>query len=162
MTAGIASLIIRGLSGHHLRGFLPGGDNRAAIARAVSSRHVWTGPGQGWGAVTREGIGLWPEDAGFGNRRPSAAALFVPWAAVLERIARGCADGRRKRYEAAYAAWTADNAAAWKECHQPGQSGPVRWASQAGISQAAAALIRHGCREQLVQGELFSGTEVAA
>jgi hypothetical protein len=38
----------------------------------------------------------------------------------------------------------------------------VRWVSQASISQTAAALIRHGCREQLVQGELFSGAEVAA
>lgn len=161
MTAEIASLIIRGLSGHHLRDFLPGGDNRGAIARAVSSRHEWTGPGTGWGAVTRDGIGLWPREAGYGNRRPSAAALFVPWARVLELIARGCEDGRRKRYQAAWAAWAAENAAA-QEDWKPGQSGSVKWASQASINQATAALIRHGCREQLVQDALFDITGAAA
>jgi hypothetical protein len=31
--------------------------------------------------------------------------LVIPWRDVLDVVAKGCTDGRRERYEAAYAAW---------------------------------------------------------
>ena len=139
MTADLAALIIRGLSGQHLHDWLPGQDNRAAIAAAVTSRHEWSG--SGYARVTGDGIGEWPTVASSYAARRSDAVLFVTWAEVLEVVERGCADGHRERYEAA----------------APGSDA---------MRDAKAALIRHGCEADgtapLVQGELFELTGIAA
>jgi hypothetical protein len=154
----VAKLIIRGLSGQHLYGFLPGNDNRGAISGSVRSKHGWSGPGMGWGQVTPDGIGEWPYLAGTSARaRPRDATLFVTWAEVLAVAGRGCADGYREWYEAAYAAWGAAVSEARKDC-KPGQSGGIPWVDQDAINETKAALIRHGCEEPeqvLVQGALF-------
>jgi hypothetical protein len=161
-----ADLIVRGLNGQHLHGFLPGNDNKAAISRAVASKHGWSGPGSGWSQVGPDGIGEWPYLGGTSARvvrRRRDAVLFVTWQEVLDVIARGCSDGYRARYEAAHAAWGAA-CAAWQDC-KPGPSAPVPWVDQGGINETGDALIRHGCEppgvapDVLVQGELF---EIAA
>ncbi len=154
MSTDVATLIIRALSGQHLYDFLPGNDNKAAISRTVSSKASWSSPGTGWSQVVREGIGEWPADAGLRDRRPSAATLFVPWPEVLARIAQGCAEGHRQRYEAAHADWSAANREAWKD-YKPDHPGPVPWVDQTGIQETEAALIRHGCENLMVQGSLF-------
>ena len=149
-----ARLIIRGLSGQHLHGFLPGNDNRGAIARAAGGARCWGGPGQGWGGVTRDGIGEWPRSAGLRDRRPSVAVLFVRWAEVLEVIARGCEGGRRRRYETAWNAWNAGLARAWKD-HKPGVHPSPATPDPSIMRLAEIALIRHGCEQPEVQGALF-------
>jgi hypothetical protein len=151
MSADIATLIIQGLSGQHLHGFLPGSDNKGAISHAVSSKHGWSGPGSGWGQVGPDGIGVWPCLAGTSTRvgKRRDAALFVTWREVLAVIARGCTDGYRERYEAAYAAWGAAVNEAWKD-YKPGQSKPVPWVDQGAINETKAALIRHGCEPPAV------------
>ncbi len=154
MSADVATLIIRALSGLHLHDFLPGDDNKAAIRRAVSSKASWTSPGTGWGQVVREGIGEWPAEVGLRDRRPTAATLFVSWPEVLARIAQGCAGGHRQRYEAAYTAWSAANREAWKD-YKPDHPGPFPWVDQTRIQEAQDALIRHGCEDVMVQGSLF-------
>jgi hypothetical protein len=157
--AGIATLIIRGLSGEHLHGFLPGNDNRAAVSHAVASKRGWSGSGSGWGQVGPEGIGEWPHLAGASARmRRRDAAVFVTWQEVLGVIARGCTDGYRQRYEAAYAAWSAAVDEAWKD-YKPGQWAPVPWVEQGGIDETKQALIRHGCEPPGVPGPGEAGVQ---
>ena len=152
-TAG--DLIIRALSGHHLYGFLPGQDRRAAITRLVASRHHWSGPGY-WCAVTRAGIGDWG-GAGLEVRlkeRRRDAVAFVTWDEVLAVIERGCAGGRRAAYEAAYGAWCAgvrDAQAGRKPGDWPSPAAP----DPAAIDSATRDLIRHGCGRLEVQDALF-------
>lgn len=153
-----AALIIRGLSGHHLHGFLPGQDNQAAITETVSSKHGWSGPLGGWCQVTRDGIGRWPCGTGMTRGRRPDAVLFVAWDEVLGIIARGCEDGHRERYEAAYRAWCASV--------RPGPRGSGFTADdETPVHEATAALIRHGCEQAetvLVQGSLFDDVAGAA
>jgi hypothetical protein len=157
-----AALIIKGLGGQHLAGFLPGADNRAAISHAVTSQHGWSERDGTWGQVVPEGIGRWP---GVSHRGPPAEAVeFVSWSEVLDIVSSGCADGRRQAYEAAYAAfgeWA--DATAWV----PGEGTEARRIREAeidpalysrahdGIHETTAEIIRHGCRALIVQQTLF-------
>jgi len=150
----LADLIIRGLSGEHLNGWLPGNDNRAAISHVVSSKASWSGPGMGWGEVHRDGIGEWPSGTRYGDRRRSAAALFVPWAEVLAIIARGCPGGHRERYEAAFRAWGAGVAKVW-EGYRPGTVPFPETPDPGEIHRTTVALIRHGCEQLEVQDALW-------
>jgi hypothetical protein len=97
-----AELILRGLSGEHLHGFLPGNDHKPAVSHAASGYHGWGGGGE-WGQVTRKGIGLYPDLPS--HRDQKNARVFITWAEVFEIVAKGCSDGRREAYEAAYVAW---------------------------------------------------------
>jgi len=142
VTPDLAAVIRRGLVGH-LHGFLPGNDNKTAIARAVSSMLAWCSRGE-YGDVTRRGIGVWVYYAHKSRRVPADAVLFVTWREVLAVIEAGCADGYRERYEQAYAQYVADNRAAdeeWKAGRPAARRRPV---SDAGIYDATTALIRHG------------------
>jgi hypothetical protein len=169
MSTDLATLIIQGLNGEHLHGFLPGNDNKGAISHAVSSKRGWSGPRMGWGQVIPTGVGEWPYATGGRSRKQQDASLFATWTEVLAVIERGCADGYRERYEAAYAAWGAAVNEAWKD-YKPGQSKPVPWVDPGAINETKAALIRHGCEppavpvpgvpgpgEIGVQGELWDG-----
>jgi hypothetical protein len=95
-----AALIKQGLNGQHIHGFLPGNDHKAAISQASSSYTGWGGGGQGWGQVSRKGIGSFRDVADMTD--PSKAIHLVTWTEVLEVVERGCSDGRREAYEAAY------------------------------------------------------------
>lgn len=156
MSVDTAELIIRALSGHHLHGFLPGNDRRAAISRLVASKHHWSGP-DCWCAVTREGIGDW-RGLDFGARvkeRRSEAVSFITWDELLAVIERGCAGGHREAYEAAYRAWFAalDKA---REGWSPREDWFPATPDPSDMHTTTAALIRHGCQPREVQGELFS------
>ena len=142
VTPDLAAVIRRGLAGH-LHGFLPGNDNKTAIARAVSSMLAWCSRGE-YGDVTRRGIGVWVYYAHKSRREPADAVLFVTWREVLAVIEAGCADGYRERYEQAYAQWVADNRAADEEWKAGRPAARRRWVSDAGIYDATTALIRHG------------------
>jgi hypothetical protein len=152
----LADLITRAMGGEHLRGFLPGQDRRAAIARVVASKPHWSGPGY-WCAATRDGIGDWG-DAGFDVRlkeRRADALAFATWDEVLAVIERGCAGGHRAAYEAAYDAWCAGVREAWAG-RKPGDSYPSPAApSPAAIHSATEDLIRHGCEQLEVQDALW-------
>ena len=141
-------LIIRHVvhGGHHLRDFLPGNDNRRAVAHSVASKHEWCGGGI-WGRVTPDGIGEWSGSAGCLTAKPRAALLFLTWAEVLEVIASGCHDGHREAYEDAFRTWSA----------QADASGPAGgWSADPTIlHQAEKALIRHGAEHAQVQEVLF-------
>jgi hypothetical protein len=106
-----------------------------------------------YGNVTRRGIGEWPYYAHHSGRKPADAIVFVAWAEVLEVVARGCADGHREAYEAAYAAWCAEivdyNPAAGRLGGYPGAAATRR------LREATSALIRHGCQQTAVQDTLF-------
>jgi len=142
----LAAVIRKGLAGH-LHGFLPGNDNKTAIARAVSSMLAWCSPGE-YGDVTRRGIGVWVYYAHKSRREPADAVLFVTWREVLAVIDAGCADGYRERYEQAYAQWAADNRAADEEWKAGRPAARRQWVSHSGIEDAAIALIRHGLEVQ--------------
>ena len=158
---GTAALILRGLGGEHLSGFLPGNDNSAAISHAVASQHQWSVQGGTRGRVTARGIGVWPT---LGLRSPAEAVAFVPWPDVLDIVAGGCEGGRRTAYEAAYAVFHE-----WAEVAQwrPGETSeqlaqrvaaidPTLYArAHDGIRDTTAAIIRHGCELADVQQTLF-------
>jgi hypothetical protein len=158
----VADLIIRGLGGQHLHGLLPGNDNQAAISHAWSGHHGWSGPGEPFGEVTADGIGCWkgPGWTYHPRRPPRTAVLFVTWPEILAIIARGCGEGRRAAYEAAYEQW-GQRARSWcadnlERSQRPGVYGPpVPYPDQALISETTAALIRHGCERIEVQDALF-------
>jgi hypothetical protein len=156
-----AALIITGLGGQHLAGFLPGADNKAAISQAVASQHGWSGSAGTWGQVARKGIGLWREVK---DREPATAVLFVTWAEVLEVVARGCEGGRREAYEAAYrlfGEWA--RVSAWV----PGETEQQRAEREAtvdptlyarahdGIHEATAEIIVHGAEQAEEQLKMF-------
>lgn len=146
-----ARLIIRGLGGQHLWGFLPGRDNKEAVSAAVSSKRGW-GVGPIHGQVGRDGIGEWPNSVAWRAAKPGNATLFVTWAELLEVVARGCADSYREQYEAAYAAWCAEiGPTDWSvpRCGYPSAEATRR------LHEATAALIRHGCQCAVVQEALF-------
>ena len=162
MSMDTAELIIRALSGQHLFEFLPGGDRCAAISRLIASKHHWSGP-RCWCAVVRDGIGDWHGvefETRITERRPDAV-LFVTWDEFLTAIERGCGDGHREAYETAYRAWFAalDKS---REGWSPRLGLPPATPDEAGLHTTTAALIRHGCREREVQGELFSLAEAGA
>jgi hypothetical protein len=142
-----AALIIQGLNGEHLRGFLPGNDHKQTIAHTVSAQHAWSGHSIGHGAVTHQGIGLYAS-CRWQEQTKDRALMFVTWREVLEIVERGCADGRREAYEAAFAAFMA-----WaRDAHDyaPGATPPpvdhARYALVTdGIRTTTAAIITHGC-----------------
>jgi hypothetical protein len=142
-----AALIILGLSGEHLRGVLPGNDHKQAIAHAVSAQHAWSGHSIGHGAVTRPGIGLFAS-CRWQEQTKDRALMFVTWREVIEIVERGCADGRREAYEAAFAAfmaWARDD-----HDYPPGGTPPpvdhARYGLVTdGIRTTTAAIITHGC-----------------
>jgi hypothetical protein len=152
MTTSLPDLIIRGLGGQHLHGFLPGNDNKAAIAAAVASMLGWSSTGV-YGNVTRRGIGEWAHYGHHSERKSADAIVFVTWADVLEVVARGCADGHREAYEVARTAWCAQiggyHPARGQLGGYPGTAA-TRW-----LREATAALIRHGCQQTAAQGTLF-------
>src|SRR5579859_4179648 len=95
---------MRGLGARRLRGFLPGQDNRAAVAEAVASCPAWIHGGMR-GRVTRNGLGEWAAGARCGSR--GEAVVYVTWREVLEIVARGCRDGLQGAYEAAWRGYEA-------------------------------------------------------
>jgi hypothetical protein len=151
----VGDLVVRGLSGEHLRDWLPGGDNRAAVARLVSSKHSWSGPGRPWGSVVRDGIGEWA-DCVHGEHRykRSTAIQFITWTEVLAVIELGCANGHREAYEAAYETWSTANRQVW-ENHRAHPGGLIQFADETGIRKTTMALIRHGAGRRVVQDALF-------
>lgn len=143
-----AALIIKGLGGQHLAGFLPGADHKAAIARAVSGMAGWLGPGTPVGRVIREGIGEWPHGThATGQVRPADALVFVTWREVIAVVERGSDYPYLPRYCAAYEAWCA----ACRALH----AGSRVYPDDSKIRATTEALIRHGCRDGDTQGELF-------
>lgn len=147
----LAGLIIKGLNGQHLSGFLPGSDNKAAISATIASVLGWCGGGV-YGNVTRHGIGEWDHFAHHSDRKRRDATRFVSWDEVLQVVARGCADGHLEAYEAAAAAWHA-------ECgpYNPakGTGGYPSDAATKRLHETTHALIRHGCQQTTVQEALF-------
>jgi hypothetical protein len=161
-----AHLILHGLGGSHLHGWLPGNDSKTAMSLARSRMSGGSdGAGHWWG-VTRDGVGSWPQDAAVPRKR-AEAVRFVTWAEVLDVAARGCGGGRREAYEAAlevFWAW------ARQEAWVPGESGAQKKQRQAGmdlisystahdgIHEATEAIIVAGCAgvRVPVQQELFA------
>jgi hypothetical protein len=161
-----AQLILRGLSGEHLHGFLPGNDHKAAIAHAAPGNHGW-GPelGDKWGQVTRKGIGIYPQLAD--ARDEKKAVMFVPWRVVLEIVAKGCQDGRREAYEAAYAEWLEhhrrypffepDNYPHWRK--RTDEEAEVEFEDYCRVSDlihtATRSIIEAGCAREPIQPALW-------
>jgi hypothetical protein len=152
-------LILRALSGEHLHGFLPGNDQKAAISRAVGTHHEWAG-GNTYGRVTRRGIETFDSlDAMFGGSH----TLVIPWPEMLDIVARGCGDGRREAYEAAFAKWkewAADDGYKITSAKQPSdeelEARYERWnAVTEPLHATQAAIISAGCERQTLQPELF-------
>lgn len=154
---GKADLIVKALvgGGQHLHDFLPGQDRRAAVGRLVASKLHWNGPGH-WCGVTRDGIGDWGgqwSEARLRERRADAVT-FVTWDEVLAVVERGCSGGHRRAYQAAYDEWFAGVRAAWAG-RKPGEFPSPAAPDSSAIHATAAALIRHGCEQPLVQEVLF-------
>jgi hypothetical protein len=155
--------ILRGLSGQHLYGFLPGNDHKAAISHAASGYHGWGGGGQSqWGQVTRKGIGLY--DSIEGTRDERNAVVLITWREVLGVIAKGCTDGRREAYEAAHDAWNEHHGRwpAWDPKRRTSRTHAEIIERQEeyrrvtdGIHETTGAIIKAGCSLEPVQPELF-------
>lgn len=158
-----AELIIPALvgGGQHLHEFLPGQDRRDAIRRSVASKLHWSGPGY-WCAVTPDGIGDWGRYRSESRRpeRRADAVTFITWDEALAIVERGCGDGRRAAYEAAYKEWFAAIREAWAG-HKNGDYPSPATPDSSAISATATALIRNGFVERNVQGSLFDDQELA-
>ncbi len=137
-----AGLIISGLARADLLEFLPGRRNRNAVTSVAACERTWARQGR-WGEVIRQGIGEWAWGTG-GPLTRDNAVLFVTWAEVLAVVARGCADGYRERYEAAYRAW-----------REQVSAGAPWYVTPEYLAEAQAALIRYGCEQPEAQGALF-------
>jgi hypothetical protein len=166
-----AALISQGLSGQHLHGFLPGNDHKAAISEAVSSYHGWGGGGQGWGQVSRKGIGRFRDITD--TRDSSTAFQFVTWAEVLEVVESGCGNGRRENYETAFRnfnGWAArqprvdanrysgdaDGHLACSKTQAEFEAERAEYASvHDAIRSTTKAIIGAGCERELAQEALF-------
>jgi hypothetical protein len=152
VTVDRAALIIRGLSGSHLAGFLPGNDNKQAIASAASGQHSWSGPGIDSGAVTRKGIGLYPNATGTRLVAPPPLVL-ITWPEVLSIVAAGCGDGRREAYEAAFAefmSWARDDHDYPLGGTPPPADRERYFRVTDGLHVATAAVITTGCQRVAV------------
>jgi hypothetical protein len=156
-----ADLILHALSGEHLHGFLPGNDHKAAISQAASGYHGWGGSGE-WGQVTRKGIGLYPDLPS--HRDQKNARVFITWAEVFEIVAKGCSDGRRESYEAAYAAWGEHNERfpAWDPERRTRRTHEEIIESQADYHRVTTALhettrsiVEAGCSREPIQATLW-------
>jgi len=133
-----AGLIVRGLGGRRLRGFLPGQDNRAAIAEAVASCPAWIHGGTR-GHVTRNGLGEWP--ARTPARTRAEAVVYLTWREVLEIVARGCREGMQAPY-----------LAAWREYEAEARKIGVADADLAAVDLAAWELAAAGCVKTAAAG----------
>lgn len=126
-----AGLILRGLGTRRLYGFLPGQDNRAAVAEAVASCPAWIHDGMR-GRVTRNGLGEWPAGARAGTR--GDAVVYLPWREVLEIAARGCSDGCGTAY-----------LAAWRSYEAQARKVGAADADLSAVTVAAEQLLGRGC-----------------
>lgn len=126
-----AGLIMRALGARRLHGFLPGQDNRAAIAEAARTCMPWIHDGLR-GHATRNGLGEWP--AGARGRTRGEAAVYLSWREVLDVVGRGCRDGGLEAYEAAWRAFEA-------RARKAGPDG----ADPAALAGSAWQLVRRGC-----------------
>lgn len=158
--AGKARMILRGLAAQHLQGWLPGNDHQAAISAVVAGAGGWS-EDAGWGQVVPTGVGIWPDH---GTHERCDALTFVTWAQVLAVVARGCGDGRREAYEAAYTTfgrwvhrdrWMPGEDHATKAERYAAESGPSYTEAHRGIRATTAAIIEHGCQTEAVQEALF-------
>jgi hypothetical protein len=160
-----AALILRALSGEHLHGFLPGEDHKTAVSHAVGTHHEWGGGGQ-HGRVTKRGIETFDSlDAMFAH----TASQVIPWREVLDIVAKGCGDGRRERYEAAFAGWSEHHRRFefryWgaDECKRRRNRTDEEIQTErddfarvsAGIRETTRAIITAGCEREVLQPELF-------
>lgn len=158
--AGKARMIRRGLAAQHLQGWLPGNNHKAAISAVVAGAGGWS-EDAGWGQVVPTGVGIWPD---YCTHQRRDALTFVTWAQVLEVVARGCGEGRREAYEAAYATfgrwvhrdgWVPGEDHAAKAERNAAEPGPSYTEAHRGIHATTSAIIEHGCRPEAVQGSLF-------
>ena len=151
-----ADLILRGLSGRHIAGLLPGGDSVPAIRSIVSGHAGWTGDDRGtWGQVGTRGIGVYASlhDA-WDDHSP---LRHLPWPEVMAILRRGYGDGRREAYDAALSAFGAC-------CGTGGIGGIGGPAFQRATDQLRAttrAIITAGCSLSLTaaQMDLFGSGE---
>jgi hypothetical protein len=91
--------LIRHALGSGLKGLIPGQNQKDAIANWRST--TWHGS-KGCGEVTKAGI-AWYSDAE--AWRAGKPGLIVPWRDAIAVIERGCVDGNRERYDAAWKAF---------------------------------------------------------
>src|SRR5215218_5599757 len=149
-----AALILRALSGEHLHGWLPGNDHQGAISHAAGTMHEWVGGGQ-HGRVTRKGIATYPSLDAMFARTPDH---LLPWREVVDIVAKGCSDGRREAYEAAFAKWNEwarDDGYSIKSSRTTPEEREARyqrWSEASdGIHDATRAIITAGCEREQVQ-----------
>jgi hypothetical protein len=151
-----ASLILHALSGHHLCGWLPGNDHKAARSAVVTGGGGWTDGGGRWGQVIAEGVGLFPSL--IRSRKPADAIAFIRWAEIAQVVERGCGDGRRGAYEAAFVGfnqWVRDTMAPPGATPAPTDVDYYRRVHHA-LWETTRAIIENGSQDvEPVQGTLL-------
>lgn len=154
-----AALVLHGLGGHHLYGFLPGNDHKGAIGQAVSTHSGWCSGGE-YGRVHKGGISSYASYRDSTHHRPIET---VTWREVLQIVERGCRDGRREHYEEAFelwVAWSKDYGYSFGSSKWPTEE--ERETAQAAYAEATRAIrattediIKAGVMPEIEQGLLW-------